>query len=78
MPGVVCAARITQESLVIIGDRTFFGTAFSRFSAFAVIKIQWHIFAGVPIQTAVMPLAAVEKELVVAHSQCFCSRSVYR
>lgn len=78
MPGVICTARIVQEGLVIICNCTFFRAAFSRFSAFAMVEVQWHVFTGVAVQTAILTLTAVEKKLVVAHSQCFCSRSVYR
>jgi hypothetical protein len=39
-----------------------------------MIKIQRHVLAGVAIQPAVIAFAAVKKNLVVTHSEYFCSR----
>lgn len=39
-----------------------------------MVKIQGHVFTGIAIQPAIVALATVKKNLVVTHSEYFCSR----
>lgn len=68
MLGFAVAICFAKKSEIVIGNTALIGSALSGFAAFSVIKIQRHVFAGIPIQSTIIALAAVEKKFVVIHN----------
>lgn len=68
MLGFAGAIYFAEKSEIVIGNVALIGSALSGFAAFSMIKIQRHVFAGIPIQSTIIALAAIEKKLVVIHN----------